>query len=166
MTPVAGRGRSIRAVLCSVVAANRRRSVFAFGARCVGSLKMPDEKLSGVGETAIGAAMMRVDESARSDRLFEDSYAPSFLRSQTPSLKDQTLEARRLLSSRMPSGRTWRFGLVSTTITSALRAPKDVARSWSSPPGWTRAHFVSTGPKACDCLSSTFPRSCPSRTRC
>jgi methyltransferase (TIGR00027 family) len=40
---------------------------------------MPDDKLSGVGETAIGAAMMRVDESARSDRLFEDSYAAAFV---------------------------------------------------------------------------------------
>jgi methyltransferase (TIGR00027 family) len=38
-----------------------------------------DDSLSGVGETAIGAAMMRADESARADRLFDDPYAAAFV---------------------------------------------------------------------------------------
>jgi methyltransferase (TIGR00027 family) len=38
-----------------------------------------DDKLSGVGETAIGAAMMRAHESARTDRLFDDPYAVAFV---------------------------------------------------------------------------------------
>jgi O-methyltransferase involved in polyketide biosynthesis len=40
---------------------------------------MTDDSLSGVGETAIGAAMMRADESARADRLFDDPYAAAFV---------------------------------------------------------------------------------------
>jgi methyltransferase (TIGR00027 family) len=40
---------------------------------------MPDDKPSGVGETAVGAAMMRSDESARRDRLFDDPYAATFV---------------------------------------------------------------------------------------
>jgi methyltransferase (TIGR00027 family) len=38
-----------------------------------------DDSLSRVGETAIGAAMMRADESTRADRLFDDPYAAAFV---------------------------------------------------------------------------------------
>ncbi len=34
---------------------------------------------SGVGETALGAAMMRAEESARADRLFDDPFAAAFV---------------------------------------------------------------------------------------
>jgi O-methyltransferase involved in polyketide biosynthesis len=37
------------------------------------------ESLSGVGETALGAAMMRARESLRPDRLFDDPYADAFV---------------------------------------------------------------------------------------
>ena len=40
---------------------------------------MADGFLGGVGETALGAAMLRADESARSDRLFDDPYAGAFV---------------------------------------------------------------------------------------
>jgi methyltransferase (TIGR00027 family) len=38
-----------------------------------------NESLSGVGETALGAAMMRARESLRPDRLFDDPYAEEFV---------------------------------------------------------------------------------------
>lgn len=34
---------------------------------------------AGVGKTALGVAMVRVHESRRADRLFEDPYAEAFL---------------------------------------------------------------------------------------
>src|SRR5919106_1775100 len=79
--PIAGaRSRAHnRADLARVTALNRGRSVCPFGARCLGSLRMPHDKPSGVGETAVGAAMMRSDESARRDRLFDDPYAAAFV---------------------------------------------------------------------------------------
>jgi O-methyltransferase involved in polyketide biosynthesis len=40
---------------------------------------MADGFLGGVGETALGAAMLRADERARSDRLFDDPYAAAFI---------------------------------------------------------------------------------------
>jgi len=36
-------------------------------------------ELTGVGQTALGAALMRAQESARADRLFEDSFAAAFV---------------------------------------------------------------------------------------
>lgn len=38
-----------------------------------------DDMLFGVGETALGAAMMRADEGSRVDRLFDDPYASAFV---------------------------------------------------------------------------------------
>jgi methyltransferase (TIGR00027 family) len=37
------------------------------------------DPLSGVGETSLGAAMLRAEESARADRLFDDPYAAAFV---------------------------------------------------------------------------------------
>jgi O-methyltransferase involved in polyketide biosynthesis len=34
---------------------------------------------AGVGKTALGAAMVRAEESRRGDRLFDDPYADAFL---------------------------------------------------------------------------------------
>jgi methyltransferase (TIGR00027 family) len=38
-----------------------------------------EESLSGVSETALGAAMLRAEESARPDRLFDDPFAAAFV---------------------------------------------------------------------------------------
>jgi O-methyltransferase involved in polyketide biosynthesis len=40
---------------------------------------MSSEAPSGVGKTALGMAMIRAQESRRSDRLFDDPYAAAFL---------------------------------------------------------------------------------------
>ncbi|MCU1456171.1 MAG: methyltransferase [Actinomycetia bacterium] len=44
--------------------------------------------VEGVGATALGAAMMRAQESSRSDRLFDDPYAASFVAAAPPPFED------------------------------------------------------------------------------
>jgi methyltransferase (TIGR00027 family) len=48
----------------------------------------PSESLPGVSETALGAAEMRAEESARTDRLIDDPYAASFVAAAPPLFPD------------------------------------------------------------------------------
>ncbi|MGH9206112.1 MAG: SAM-dependent methyltransferase, partial [Acidimicrobiales bacterium] len=43
------------------------------------AMEDPQEPLTGVGKTALGMALVRAEESRRSDRLFNDPYAEAFL---------------------------------------------------------------------------------------
>jgi methyltransferase (TIGR00027 family) len=59
-----------------------------FSRHCVEVASQPHGPLGGVGETALGAAEMRAEESLRPDRLFDDPYAAAFVAAAPPLFPD------------------------------------------------------------------------------